>query len=465
MIWNLPQPDHLKAEPRQPALSITYTSTSTSPHLLSSLRFSIRLLCIMAKAAKTRTLPLIPLPHNLVLLPGVTARVPLQNRADVAAILAHIYSKASTPRPEPSSVTVGCVPLNSPYLSPDGKRLIEDAASKDQKGSAIESDPGQARKPDLFQYGVMAKVTGVQGRRPEELNLVVEGVSRFKIDKVTRERPYFEARVTIQDEASLTEENGEVSQLFSQLKQLSRELIALIRLSALLPRAQTMTLSPILARRLELYIVRKDIQEAGLLADFMTNIIDCTHEDKLRILCAVAVPERLERIIEILQRQIGSLQGNGRLITITTTTNQNPPMDIDTLNKIRSDPRFRRGNGQMPPGGMGLPGGFGTGGGQEEEANEVEELKKKLDEAKLTPEAQKVADRELKRLAKMNPAQAEHQVCRNYLENLAEIPWTKVTEDNLDAATLSSAKNSSTMTTTDSRRSRRDYWSILLCLS
>ena len=40
----------------------------------------------------------------------------------------------------------------------------------------------------------------------------------------------------------------------------------------------------------------------------------------------------------------------------------------------------------------------------------------------------------------MNPAQAEHQVCRNYLENLAEIPWTKMTEDNLDSATLSKAR-------------------------
>jgi ATP-dependent Lon protease len=397
----------------------------------------------MAKAAKTRTLPLVPLPHNLILLPGVTARIPLQNRADVAAILANIYSKASTPRPEPSSVTVGCVPLNSPYLSPDGKRLIEDAEAKDRKPNVIESDPGQARKPDLFQYGTMAKVTGVQGRRPEELNLVVEGMSRFKVDKITQERPYFQARVTIQEEVGVTEDDGKVSQLFSQLKQLSRELIALIRLSALLPRGQTISLSPILARRLELYIVRKDIQEAGLLADFMTNIIDCTHEDKLRILCALSVPERLERIIEILQRQIGTLQGNGRLVTITTTTTNNPTpsMDIDTLNKLRQDPRFRRmGNGQVPPGGIGMPSGFGMGGGQDEEANEVEELKKKLDEAKLTPEAQKVADRELKRLAKMNPAQAEHQVCRNYLENLAEIPWTKVTEDNLDAATLSRAR-------------------------
>ncbi|KAF2772688.1 ATP-dependent protease La [Teratosphaeria nubilosa] len=388
---------------------------------------------IMAKSSsKTRTLPLVPLPPPLVLLPGVTTRIPLQNRADVAAILAHIYSQASTPRPEPSSVTVGCVPLNSAFLSADGRQLIEDGG--DKTAPPVTADPAQARKPDLFLYGTMARVTGVQGRRAGELTLVVEGVQRFKTAKIVRERPYFEAKVTLHDEAPVREEDQEVAELFAQLKQLSRELIALVRLSALLPRGPSMSLSPILARRLELYIVRKDLQEAGVLADFMTNIIDCTHEDKLRILSALPVKERLARIIEVLQRQIGSLQGNSRIMAITTTVpQQNNIVDAETLSRLRQDPRFRRmlGNGQMPGGGQG---------GQDEEANEVEGLKKKLDAAKLTPEARKVADRELKRLAKMNPAQAEHQVCRNYLENLAEIPWTKMTEDNLDAATLTKAR-------------------------
>ncbi|KAK1810099.1 hypothetical protein LTR12_015548 [Friedmanniomyces endolithicus] len=391
----------------------------------------------MASSSRTRTLPLIPLPSSLVLLPGVTARIPLQNRADVAALLANIYSKAATPRPEPSSITIGCVPLRSAYLSADGKQLLE-AAEKDKEGFTVQTDPSQARKPDLFQYGVLARVTGVQGRREGQLTLVVEGVSRFRTDKIIRERPYFEARVTVHEEAVIPGDDAEIAEAFAQLKQLSRELIALIRLSSLLPRGPAMTLSPILARRLELYIVRKDVQEAGVLADFMTNIVDCTHEDKLRILSALPVKNRLERIIEVLQRQIGTIQGNSRILSVTTTVSQSNVVEDEILNRLRQDPRMRRmGNGQNP-GAMGLPGA--PGGQGDEEPNEVEELKKKLDEAKLTPEAQKVADRELKRLAKMNPAQAEHQVCRNYLENLAEIPWTKMTEDNLDAATLSKAR-------------------------
>ncbi|SMR58490.1 unnamed protein product [Zymoseptoria tritici ST99CH_1E4] len=390
----------------------------------------------------SRTLPLIPLPASTVLFPRATIRIPLQNRADIAAILANVYSKASHPRPEPNSVTIGCVPLNSQYLSSDGKQLIENASGN--KKAVAQADAGQASKADLFQYGTMARVSGVQGQRPGELMLVVEGVSRFKIEKITHEKPYFQAQVTLHNEERIAENDEKISGLFANLKQLSRELIALIRLSALLPRGPQTTLSPILARRLELYIVRKDLQEAGVLADFMTNIIDCTYEDKLRILSSFSVQERLERVTETLQRSISAIQGNTRILSISTTNNskQDGVIDMDTLNKLRQDPRIRRlAAGQNGGKGNGMPPGMGgPGGQQEDEANEIEELKKKLDEAGLSPEARKVADRELKRLAKMNPAQAEHQVVRNYLENLSEIPWTKVTEDNLSTATLGKAR-------------------------
>lgn len=207
-----------------------------------------------------------------------------------------------------------------------------------------------------------------------------------------------------------------------------------MRLSSLLPSGQSTNLSPLLARRLELYIVRKDLQEAGVLADFMANVIDCKHEEKLQILAALTIKTRLERAIEVLQRNVSRIQGNNRIITISQDTENS-----DQAQRARQQALMRRfGSGQVP-GGMGFPAGGNNRQG-EEEPDEVDELRKRLDEAKLSAEAQKVADRELKRLQKMNPAQADYQVCRTYLENLAEIPWTKVTEDNLDAATLSRAR-------------------------
>jgi ATP-dependent Lon protease len=222
--------------------------------------------------------------------------------------------------------------------------------------------------------------------------------------------------------------------LFAHLKSLSRELLALLRLSSLLPRTSSSTLSPLLARRLELYIAKKDIQDAGLLADFMSNVVEATFEEKLQILASVDVKSRLEKAIELLSRQVGQIKGN---VKITVNTSNLPTgLDISSLtSKQRAALARSRGNSL---GGAGPSGGSGE--EEEQEVNEIEELRKKLEDAKLSTEADKVAQRELKRLQKMSPQQAEYQVCRNYLETLSEIPWTKVTNDHLDKDTLSRAR-------------------------
>jgi ATP-dependent Lon protease len=402
-----------------------------------------------------KVLPLIPLAPPLAVLPGTTLKIPLNgNRSDVAAILAKIYSISPTAKPD-AAITVACVPLNANTLSPDGQLLIEDGPKGAMPG--YESDPMQATKKDIYGWACVAKVTGVQGRRQGELGLVVEGLERVQVVDVVQERPYFEGELVAVEEYGMyspvrTEPGGKLTSTvdmgsadllnqFSLLKQLSRELLALVRLSAILPRTPQVTLSPAVARRLEMYITRKDLEDAGALADFMANVVDCTHEEKLRVLAAIDTKERVDRVIEILQRQISSIQGSTRL-TVTTTQTQGGSLDMDTLRRLQQEALARRGKtgGGLPAGfGVGFPGGGQQQGG-EEEPSEIDELKKRLGDATLSPDADKAAQRELSRLQKMNPAQAEYQVCRNYLENLAEIPWTKTTVDQLDAGTLVKAK-------------------------
>ncbi|KAF2467702.1 ATP-dependent protease La [Lindgomyces ingoldianus] len=391
----------------------------------------------------TDVLPLIPLAPPLAVLPGTTLKVPITNRADVAAILAKIYSISPTAKPD-AAITVACVPLRSALVGREGGLLIEDGDAKGEQPGGFETDPVNATKKDVFGYACVAKVSGVQGRRQGELSLVVEGLERVEVLDVVQERPYFEGELRGVDE-HVDVANPELAEQFNLLKQLSRELLALVRLSSILPRTPTVSLSPIVARRLELYIARKDLSEAGSLADFMANVVDCTHEEKLRVLAAIDVKDRVDRVIEILQRQISSIQGSTRItVTSTTIPVAHGSFDIDQLRRIQQEALKRRsgmtnsGSNGMPAGFPGFPGAPGQGG--EEEANELEELKKRLQDAKLSPDADKVAQRELQRLQKMNPVQAEYQVCRNYLENLAEIPWTKTTVDQLDAKTLVKAK-------------------------
>ena len=61
-------------------------------------------------------------------------------------------------------------------------------------------NPAKADQENLFHYGTIAKISGVQGRR-QDLALIVEGVSRFRVERFTQFKPYISAEVTyLEDE-------------------------------------------------------------------------------------------------------------------------------------------------------------------------------------------------------------------------------------------------------------------------
>lgn len=72
--------------------------------------------------------------------------------------------------------------------------------SQDEKApkpkERLDGNPSSASKGDLYGYGVAAKISGVEGRGTGEFALLVEGVARIRIDKITQDKPFFEAEVT-----------------------------------------------------------------------------------------------------------------------------------------------------------------------------------------------------------------------------------------------------------------------------
>lgn len=140
-------------------------------------------------------LPVIPLATDTVLLPGNGLRIPFAaSRPDIPALLSQVYSRSAgkTPAQRYDNVHVICVPLNSPLLSKSGQKLIE---GKNNGKEYKIPEPADAHKQDLFAWGTAAKISGVEGRGTGEFSLIVEGLSRVRILKVSQERPYFEAEV------------------------------------------------------------------------------------------------------------------------------------------------------------------------------------------------------------------------------------------------------------------------------
>jgi ATP-dependent Lon protease len=385
------------------------------------------------------TIPLIPLPKDSVLLPGVTLRIPIASRPDIPFLLQSAFSQAVSSRIG-SSPTVGCVPLRSRYLNHDGQQLLEiKREDGQQRNEHIDMEPEKALKDDLFRYGTVAKLIGIQGRSHAEPSLVVEGIQRFRIDQVSERKPYLEAEVTFYSEDAPDEQDTKLRAMFDQLKQLSRELIALLRLTALF-RSPSFPLSPLAARRFELFIAKKDFAQAGPLADFMADMVDGSFEEKLQILASLDLNQRLERVLDMIGRQVSAIKSNVKVTSITSTSiPSNAGIDISQLDQKQREALIKRALTGLA-GGASMPGSIGADQGEDNDASELDELKQRLEHAALSPEAKKVADREMKRLKKMNPANAEYGVCRTYLENLAEIPWIKTTEDVFGTETLNRAR-------------------------
>ncbi len=153
----------------------------------------------------TATLPLIPLPRGTVLLPGLAYRITVNSsRPDIPALLAHVYELAASKGPDGriDTIPIACVPVSSPLVGPDGQLLITNG--EDIDNTRIDSvNPGTAKKDDLFGFGVAAKIVGIDGRGSGEFALRVAGSSRVRVDGITRERPFFEAKVTYYEDESM----------------------------------------------------------------------------------------------------------------------------------------------------------------------------------------------------------------------------------------------------------------------
>ena len=151
--------------------------------------------------AATTTIPIIPLAKDSVLLPGITIRVPVVKRPDIPALLSSAFTRSSFSRNASTTLSIGCVPLNSPFLSRDGQELIDSPQGESgRRQERFDINPTKATKDDLFSYGTLAKIIGVQTQHSSEPFIVVEGVQRFRVNKISQERPYFEGEVTFYDD-------------------------------------------------------------------------------------------------------------------------------------------------------------------------------------------------------------------------------------------------------------------------
>ncbi|MGH7754483.1 MAG: endopeptidase La, partial [Gemmatimonadales bacterium] len=161
----------------------------------------------------------------------------------------------------------------------------------------------------------------------------------------------------------------------------------------------------------ELHGVLAGIEDAGKLTDFVAANLDLNVDAKAELLGEPRVAERLERLSTLLAEELQVLEVGSQIqekLKTQLDQNQREYLLREQMRVIKQEL------------------------GEDVEDDELGELDQRLKRAGLSPEAEKVVQREIKRLAQMSPQSAEYQVARTYLEVFAALPWSGLSEDRLE---------------------------------
>jgi ATP-dependent Lon protease len=279
-----------------------------------------------------------------------------------------------------------------------GQKLVQEALFQDKIVGLLVNRTDKATgygAEDLYQVGTAAAILKMRKSDDDSIRLLVQGLYRFRVDNWEGFEPYFAARISPISEEY--EPDLETEALVSNVKGLF---------------AKMLELSPYLPA--ELGTLVRELSDPRVLADITAGSLNISKAEKQELLETLNVKERLRRVLTLVNRELEILE-LGKNIQAQVKT------EMDKAQKEY----FLREHIKV------LQKELGEG---EDKGREIEELQFRLEEAELPPHALKEAERELTRLKRTPPTSPDHQVIRNYLEWMIELPWSKSTEDNLDLA-------------------------------
>lgn len=279
--------------------------------------------------------------------------------------------------------------------------LIDEAMSKNRmigliaakKNTKTNGSSDKAAIDDLYNMGTSALILKMAKSEDGNVQLLVQGLGRFKIIELIKEKPFLEARVKhIQDEIS---KDNEIEAMVVNISTLFKRIV---ELSPGLPP--------------EMGLMAQNIKEPGILADMVASIINSTPEEKQKVLETEDIKERLKTVTSLVNHQLVILELGNKIQTQVKG-------DIDKSQKeyyLRQQLKAIKEE-------LGEKDGSSV---------EIETYRKKIEETGLPEQAKKEAERELDRLSAMHPSSSEYTVALTYIDWITTLPWNKSTKDNLD---------------------------------
>jgi len=270
-------------------------------------------------------------------------------------------------------------------------KALEDALAHDKKiFLATQHDAGvdEPRPDEIYSVGTVANIVQSLKLPDGNIKVLVEGIERGKVISVSDDEGFFRALVRtfhfkVEPGPQLDALIGRVTTLFEQYVKLSQNL------------------------NYETMIAAVRVDDPGRLADTVGANLQLTIEEKQELLEIFDPVDRLTRVAEMLDIEIEKLNMDRTIQGRVKRQMERAQKEYYLNEKIKAIQK-ELGRGDK---------------------NEFEELKKKIETAGMTPEAQEKAMAELRRLEAMPPMSAESTVSRTYLDWLLAVPWKKKSKE------------------------------------
>ena len=242
---------------------------------------------------------------------------------------------------------------------------------------------------DLYGFGTFARVQSVSRRNDSEYELALEGLGRARLDKLDGTGAFYTAELTHVPEALADS---------VEAKELARALATEVR---------------DLVRDAGGALGALDLDEGNPsgFADRIAAFIDLPTETEIELLAEPDVTQRIRLLVKRISEARAQAEVRSKIeseVKKELGKNQREHVLREQMRAIKKE--------------------LGDGDG----ADELDGLRTRLEEAKLPEDVQKVASRELRRLESMNGQGAETHVIRNYLELIADLPWSVRAESTID---------------------------------
>ena len=304
---------------------------------------------------------------------------------------------------------IGVLPLRNSVLFPHaimpisvGRRktlnLLDDVIGENKLIAVVSQRTPADDDPDpsgMYRVGTAARILKVVKLSGNNVNLIIQGLKRVRVDRFIATEPFMKAAITALDD--VIDDGVELEAL---VRSLVNQFQGLVKVSQNI------------SGDLGDMVLSAGAGDPARLSDLAASVLTIPAEEKIGLLERNNVKDRVQKLVETIARELELQEISSKIQSQVA----------DEVGKTQRQYYLRE---QMKAIQKEL-------GDEDERQVEIDELRKKIDEAGMPEEARKAAEKELDRLTKMPPQAAEYTVARTYLDWLVTLPWSVETEDKLD---------------------------------